>query len=461
MLYRLFAALCVLALPLLTSAAQDRYGEIAIRHGRPQAYHEAIVLPGDASSQAVITFRIPNSLLVFVQDGDGFLADAEITVELLQNGAKADEAIWRGKKRVASFDQTRSDTDDLTGHVRFEVAPGTYAYRLGLAESNRRGRGPAHPFEVPNFSDGGIGTPFFAADSSTDSARASLDLVNLGRDAPFGRSVVTAVPMTFDGADAKLEYRLYRIDDQRSFGERRSAARRGESEFEIQEGDRLVRQGSVDLDSTIALGELQAGCFCWDVIEAGVGRLAFLDLETSTLENASYVLDIHLSSDAETLRQQAFFETHWRNMPLSLYDVELAIRNLSFIESRDRIRAMLRGSREEKVEAFRDYWEARDPSPATIRNELMQEYYARIDYAAAEFRTGKTPFPDGLRTDAARVYIIHGPPDDISSSFPSSGGVQQVWTYPDGRRFIFWAASSLEPLELESTTSGRGENGGS
>ena len=159
-------------------------------------------------------------------------------------------------------------------------------------------------------------------------------------------------------------------------------------------------------------------------------------------------LEIDLKDGSETLSRTHVFETHWRNMPLSLFNVETAIRNLTFIQDRERIRAMLRGSREDRREAFESFWAERDPTPATPENELMEEYYRRIDYAAIEFRTGKRPGPDGLGTDQARIYIVHGPPIVVDRSFPDSGGVRETWDYADGRRFVFWAATSLDPLAL-------------
>src|SRR5690606_34372307 len=113
-----------------------------------------------------------------------------------------------------------------------------------------------------------------------------------------------------------------------------------------------------------------------------------------------------------------------------------------------RIRAMLRGSRAEREQSILSYWKARDPSPGTPYNELMAEYYRRIDHAAVAFRTGAGPIPNGLRTDQARIYIVHGPPEGVDRTFPPTGGVEETWTYGDGRRFVFWAASSLDPLAL-------------
>jgi GWxTD domain-containing protein len=136
-------------------------------------------------------------------------------------------------------------------------------------------------------------------------------------------------------------------------------------------------------------------------------------------------------------------------MPLSLYHPEVAIRNLAFIEDRKTIRLLLKGTREEQEAHIRAYWKERDPTPATEVNELMAEYYRRVDLAASRFRTGKYPVPDGLETDQARVYIVHGEPDDVERTFPDGGGVEEVWAYADGRRFHFWAPTSLDALELQ------------
>lgn len=495
-LRRAFTAL-LLILPIVASsaAAQHRYEQIALRYDRPSLHHEAIVLPGEASAQAVVAFRIPHSLLVFVQEGDGFLAQADVTVGLYRNGTKVDEKIWKGKTRASTFAETSSSERDLTGRVVFDLNPGSYAYRVTLAEAKARGSGPWQAFRVPEFNASGIGPPFFARPETEDSSRVTLEPAILGGSVPFGSRVPLAIPLTYTGSNPVLEYRLYRRGDIRALSDARTyadarAAERGsgrrdaerpdmeDESIELTADDRLLGRGIVDLETAVPIGSIQTNCFCWTVDRSGsavgsagerdrsssadaFGRLASVDLRTDTLENGAYVLELTLQTDEETLRHRTRFSTLWRDMPLSLYDVEVAIRNLSFIESRDRIREMLRGSREDRIEAFRSYWKQRDPSPGTVVNELMQEYYERIDRAASEFRTGRTPYPDGLRTDAARVFVVHGPPEDISSSFPSTGGVQQVWTYADGRQFVFWAASSLEPLVLEeSSPRANGGSGG-
>ena len=58
------------------------------------------------------------------------------------------------------------------------------------------------------------------------------------------------------------------------------------------------------------------------------------------------------------------------------------------------------------------FWAARDPSPFTSRNEAKEIFWQRVS-AAEELFTETTI--SGWRTDRGRVYIVLGPPDEITS----------------------------------------------
>ena len=73
--------------------------------------------------------------------------------------------------------------------------------------------------------------------------------------------------------------------------------------------------------------------------------------------------------------------------------------------------------REKFVERF---WRRRDPDPSTAVCEVKEEHYRRIAYANQWFRSGKP----GWTTDRGRIYILHGPPDEIESH-PSGGPYQR------------------------------------
>ena len=63
---------------------------------------------------------------------------------------------------------------------------------------------------------------------------------------------------------------------------------------------------------------------------------------------------------------------------------------------------------EEARTQFRtDYWQRRDPTPGTDRNEFQEVVLSRIRAADARFAIGKTA---GSRTARGRVFIVFGPP---------------------------------------------------
>jgi GWxTD domain-containing protein len=79
--------------------------------------------------------------------------------------------------------------------------------------------------------------------------------------------------------------------------------------------------------------------------------------------------------------------------------------------------AFLRLNTNEEREAYiEQFWLRRDPTPDTVENEFKEEHYRRIAYANERFASG---IP-GWKTDRGRIYIIHGPPDEIESH-PSGG----------------------------------------
>ncbi len=75
---------------------------------------------------------------------------------------------------------------------------------------------------------------------------------------------------------------------------------------------------------------------------------------------------------------------------------------------------------DEMEQFIEQFWFRRDPDPRTAENEFKAEHYRRIAYTNEHFKSGR----EGWRSDRGRVYIIHGPPAEISS-FPSGGMYQR------------------------------------
>jgi GWxTD domain-containing protein len=115
---------------------------------------------------------------------------------------------------------------------------------------------------------------------------------------------------------------------------------------------------------------------------------------------------------------------------------EKAIEFLSFIEQDSVVDELLNADEEDYPKVLQNYWKKFDPTPETSFNEIMFEYYSRIDYAMNEFNSITNN--NGAKTDRGMVYIRYGQPDNIDRTSTSQGEVIEIWTYSNSqRKFTF------------------------
>src|SRR5437867_5339182 len=79
---------------------------------------------------------------------------------------------------------------------------------------------------------------------------------------------------------------------------------------------------------------------------------------------------------------------------------------ISAQERADFLKLSADAEREAYIEKF---WKIRDSNAATQENEFKMEHYARLQHVNDHFGDG---IP-GWKTERGRIWILHGPPDDI------------------------------------------------
>ncbi|MBM3316284.1 MAG: GWxTD domain-containing protein [Candidatus Eisenbacteria bacterium] len=108
---------------------------------------------------------------------------------------------------------------------------------------------------------------------------------------------------------------------------------------------------------------------------------------------------------------------------------------LGYIAEERELAPLRMAAPQERARLWEEFWRRRDPTPGTERNEVKEEFLARIRHAQEEF-TGTRP---GWKTDRGRIYIVHGAPGTIER-FPyrAEGPATEIWTYEqEGLRFVF------------------------
>jgi GWxTD domain-containing protein len=96
----------------------------------------------------------------------------------------------------------------------------------------------------------------------------------------------------------------------------------------------------------------------------------------------------------------------------SMYEIWLAEDVKWIITDRERAAFNRLTNDEERNHFVENFWSQRDPTPDTVRNEFKESHYQRMLTARQRFSShGET----GWDTAQGRMYVMHGPPDDIET----------------------------------------------
>lgn len=135
--------------------------------------------------------------------------------------------------------------------------------------------------------------------------------------------------------------------------------------------------------------------------------------------------------------------------PRSVQDLDVAIEQLRYIAKDDELSILRDASTpEEKQTRFLEFWKKRDPNPNTPRNEKMEEFYARVEYANKHF----SHYITGWKTDMGMIYIIFGAPNSVDRHpFEVDSKPYEVWSYYDlNYSFVFVDQTGFGDYRLES-----------
>jgi GWxTD domain-containing protein len=212
-------------------------------------------------------------------------------------------------------------------------------------------------------------------------------------------------------------------------------------------GPRSHEEPVVLLDTTVVpvvfqgILQLRAGSegdsIRYDIVPGGIpATIVVLPLPLETLPLRSYQLYARMLRNGGAVGITVRFRNVWPDMPFSLQDVDKALDALRYVTTPDQLDSLESGPFEARRDHLEAFWKPRDRTPGTAYNEVMTEYYRRVDYTIRSF--GSIRDPDGSRTDRGRIYILHGPPSRIDRTLDPRTGFSEVWTYASPRKtFVF------------------------
>ena len=139
------------------------------------------------------------------------------------------------------------------------------------------------------------------------------------------------------------------------------------------------------------------------------------------------------SSEPFLTKVRPFF-VRWGDLPVSISDIDLAIRQMRYIAKDAEYDNISEAKTDEdKRKLFDEFWKKRDPNVSTTRNEFMEEYYSRVEYANKQF----SHYQPGWKSDRGMVFILLGSPSNVERHpFDIDAKPYEIWSYYDYNRNI-------------------------
>jgi len=400
--------------------------------------HEVFVaatgFPGSDSTMARVdvVYRIDHEFFVPVRTSDSSVASpyvrsGEILIELFDStdvsAAREIRQVVIPARQVGPSPGERSWYE---GMASFAVPPGMY--RLFVEATDRQSeRRYLHPrtmvrAPVASRTPMALFPVFFISEQDGD--RMSID--SFGADMLWStprRLLIAFIPPQDTLSEVSVDYQI-------------GIAERNEKPKTARVSDMLA---AVPLIKGKALTASRSGeAPQYQLTDSPGSRVAYctVPLKTAMLPLRTYMLTMHVTAGAQTATLERRFKNIWPDMPQSLKNPESAFEALRFITTPAVLDSLKSGEYEQRLDNLERFWADKDRTPGTALNEVMAEYYRRVDYAQREFATLRQP--DGTKSDRGKIYILHGPPTRTERSLQPTGAHRELWVYErTGRRFTF------------------------
>jgi GWxTD domain-containing protein len=379
----------------------------------PDFYYDVpmVASPDSGKTRLECYIKIAYDELTFVREGERYRARYELSVILLgAGGSQVDGRIRNLEETVQHYDSTVSRRAFSSSVTRFDVRPGKYELILSVTDFDSKKTGIKKvPLDVRE---------------TSGAALSASDLIIADRVAPdsSGRPVPSA-SVTSDFSEAQDTLFLW---------------------FEIN-----AAPGMAAVPIEVKVCDLKGVALRTDRIEKNLEAphtVCVIPLLRGGLKGGKYRLEVTIGEGKAAVKRNKSFSVHWAGLPSQMSDLDKAVDQLQYIARRGEIKKIKKLQNDEKLAAFKEFWRERDPSPGTEGNELMDEYYRRVEYSVQNFGS----FVEGWKTDRGMVFILLGPPSEVERHpFEAGSKPYEVWTYDSiNRYFVFVDQTGLGDYRL-------------
>jgi GWxTD domain-containing protein len=160
------------------------------------------------------------------------------------------------------------------------------------------------------------------------------------------------------------------------------------------------------------------------------------------MEEGPYRMNVHYKFGNTDIEKEYDFRIFWFNKPNSLITFNYAIKPLEVVLSTDEYQKITSGKQHKRYELFRNYWKSLDKTKNTAYNEVMVEFYNRVDSVDVKYGGKNNRY--GWRNDPGRIYLLYGKPDEIADESLNPINPHMTWTYnmPESKIIFTFSATN-------------------
>ncbi len=368
--------------------------------GTPFYYADVARFPTEKpdSSKIMVYLKIPYDDLQFVKYDSIYRAQYEVSIVVFDNsGSQADGKIKRHTVEVPTFNMTNAR--DVYDHSQYEFTLHNSLYKIsiGLMDMDTRkttywkNKVNLEKYDKPDI----VISDLVVADTLLDSTQNSY----------------TFRPNVNNRLEEKKHFMVYFVT-------------------KAKKGPAVITTSILDTDGKTLRQKTQNVKLDQPITQH------IVPMNTDGLNYSRYLFRVSVTQGKKKANQQAEFRVSWVGLSGYIANLDKAIEEMIYIIPSKKLNQMKDAKPAEKKKLFMEYWKSRDPSPNTPENELMNEYYRRINYANENFGSS---LKEGWRTDMGMIYVMFGAPNDIERHpFDIGSKPYQIWYYFDiNRQFVF------------------------
>ncbi len=402
---KILTYLFVCLFPLISMSQVENVSRLAVRTVNPFFYYNALNFIDEDSSLTRIDLyiQVPYTQLTFIKDGNSFTSTYEISAGIYDTKDKIiTEKIWSERISLATYSESISRGGSNISLRSFRLQPGEYKIKIYMEDRESKRNATANAdLNVRNFR---------TYNFSVSDILLVKDYSEIGGTRRIVPNITNNI--VFSDSGFYIFWEFYKQSEDSLFN---------------------VNCKIKNQDGEVVLNFDTPYRFSADK------NPVFLKIQKQDFKLGEYIVTVSAISNNPNegpynVSKKIF--SRWIGVPKSIVDLNKAIEQMIYITSRENIKNMLNLKEEsERFSMFMDFWKSKDPTPSTADNELMDEYYGRIEYSTKNFSN----YMEGWKTDMGMVFVILGPPNNVDRyPFNYDTPAHEVWEYYNlNRKFVF------------------------